>query len=101
MSWKARLQEISAQASALWAPPPSLTVSEWADEYRRLSPEASAEPGRWETSRAPYQREMMDVILEPQIETVVIMTSSQIGKTEILNNIIGYHIAYFQALNNS
>ena len=41
--------------AAILSPPPELTVSQWADEYRRLSPEASAEPGRWNTDRAPYQ----------------------------------------------
>jgi phage terminase large subunit GpA-like protein len=73
-------------------PPPDLTISEWADEYRRLSPEASAEPGRWDTSRAEYQRGMMEAVSDAGIEQVVFMTSSQIGKTEIINNIVGYHI---------
>lgn len=75
-----------------WAPPPRLTVSEWADRYRRLSPEASAEPGPWVTARAPYQREIMDAACDPRIETVCIMSSAQVGKTEIINNIVGYHI---------
>jgi len=57
-----------------------------------LSSEASAEPGKWNTSRAPYQREMMDAICDPQIEMVVVMSSAQVGKTEIINNIVGYHI---------
>lgn len=74
-------------------PPPRLTVSEWADEYRRLSPEASAEPGAWNTSRAEYQRGIMDAMSDPSIETVVVMTSAQIGKTEILNNIVGFHVS--------
>lgn len=74
------------------APPPKLTVSEWADAYRKLSPENSAEPGQWRTDRAPYQREIMDAVTDPRIEKVVIMTSSQVGKSEILNNIIGYYI---------
>lgn len=72
------------------APPPKLTVSEWADRYRYLSREASAEPGRWMTSRAPYQRGMMDACSDPLVETVVLMTSSQVGKTEVLNNIAGF-----------
>ncbi|QPA33423.1 phage terminase large subunit family protein [Thermaerobacillus caldiproteolyticus] len=76
------------------APPPELTVSEWADLYRRLSSESSAEPGTWRTDRAPYQREIMDAINDPAVETVVVMTSAQVGKTEILLNIIGYHIDY-------
>lgn len=76
------------------APPPELTVSEWADSRRKLSSESSAEPGQWRTDRAPYQRAMMDAINDPACETIVIMTSSQVGKSEILNNIIGYHIDF-------
>lgn len=73
-------------------PPPEMTVSEWADNYRRLSSETSAEPGRWETSRAEYQREIMNAITDPSVETVVFMSSAQVGKTEIVNNVVGYHI---------
>jgi len=73
-------------------PPPKLTVSQWSDEYRRLSAEASAEPGRWFTSRAEYQRGIMDAVSDPLIETVVVMSSAQVGKTEVVNNIVGYHI---------
>lgn len=76
------------------APPPDLTVSQWADLYRRLSSESSAEPGQWRTDRAPYQREIMDAINDPDVETVVMMTSAQVGKTELLLNVIGYHIDY-------
>ncbi len=39
-----------------------LTISEWADEYRTLSPKAAAEPGRWRTERTPYLREIMDAL---------------------------------------
>jgi len=46
-------------------PPPILKVSEWADLERRLSPEASAEPGRWYTSRAVYLRGIMDAVNDP------------------------------------
>ena len=75
-------------------PPPDLTVSEWADQYRFLSAESSAEPGPWNTERAPYQREIMDAATDITCEHVVVMSSAQVGKTEILNNIIGYHIDY-------
>jgi len=57
-----------------------------------LSPESSAEAGQWRTSRAPYQKEIMDAFNEPNIERIVVMTSSQVGKTEILLNAIGYYI---------
>ena len=35
----------------VWPPPPKMTVSEWADDRRFLSPESSAEPGKWNTGR--------------------------------------------------
>ena len=86
---KARLQE--AIRTAL-KPPPRLTVSQWADEHRQLSSESSAEAGRWSTSRAEYQRGMMDAVSDADIETVVLMTAAQIGKTELINNVVGFHI---------
>lgn len=73
-------------------PPPKLTVSEWADKYRQLSRESSAVSGQWSTSKAEYQRGMMDAVSDPRYETVVLMTCAQIGKTELVNNVIGYHI---------
>jgi phage terminase large subunit GpA-like protein len=78
----------------IMAPPPLLKVSEWADNYRMLSAGASAEPGRWHTERAEYQREIMDAINDSECEEVVIMSSAQVGKTEIILNIIGYYIDY-------
>lgn len=80
------------QAFQTWQSPPDLTISEWADRYRYLSSESSAEPGKWYTSRAEYQRGIMDALNEPNVDTIVIMSSAQVGKTEIGNNIAGYFI---------
>lgn len=82
-----------ANASARIAtPPPLLTVADWANEYLFLSPEDSAEAGKYRTDRAPYQREMLEVVSDPNIKEVVYCTSSQIGKTLLSKCIIGYHI---------
>ena len=78
----------------LLKPPPKLTLSEWSDIYRMLTSESSAEAGHWQTSRAPYQKEIMDAVSNPEVEKVVVMSSSQVGKTEIILNIIGYYIDY-------
>jgi acyl-CoA synthetase (AMP-forming)/AMP-acid ligase II len=43
-------------------PDADLNVSEWADQYRMLASRASAEPGRYRTSRTPYMREIMDAL---------------------------------------
>jgi phage terminase large subunit GpA-like protein len=72
-------------------PPPDLLISEWADTYRVLSREASAEAGIWRTSRAPYFREPMDACRDPRYQEVVVKSASQMGKTELLLNIIGYY----------
>lgn len=73
-------------------PPEKLRISDWANKFRILSKEASAEPGHYSTDRAPYQKEMMDAVSDDRNNKVIFMTSSQIGKTEILNNIIGFFI---------
>ena len=75
-----------------FAMPPSLTVTEWADQKRYLSPEAAAEPGKYYSDRAPYQREIMDAVSNPMCWKVVIKSSAQVGKTTIIENMIGYLI---------
>lgn len=83
---------IAQKTMGLLAPPPELKISDWADQYRRLSSEASSEAGQWSTNRAEYQRGIMDAISDDKIEQVVVMSSAQIGKTEMILNLIGFHI---------
>jgi phage terminase large subunit GpA-like protein len=71
-------------------PPPRLTVSAWANRYRVLSPESSARPGRFSTEDAPYQVEFMDACGDPRYARVVAMWASQLGKTECVNNVVGF-----------
>ena len=73
--------ELLARCAAVLKPPPALTLSEWADRYRVLSAESSAEPGRWHTDKAPYQREIMDAIGDPHIRKVVIMSAAALEDT--------------------
>jgi phage terminase large subunit GpA-like protein len=88
-----RVEEIQIVAADVLVPPPDLTVSEWADQNRRLSSESAAEKGEWRTDRAPYQRAIMDA-LSPNhpAETVVIMSAAQMGKSSMLENFVGYII---------
>lgn len=82
---------------SLLKPPPRLTLSQWADMYRMLSPENSAEPGRWHTEKAPYQREIMDAIGDQHTRKVVVMSAAQVGKTAMLMNVLGYYMHYYPA----
>ena len=79
-------------------PPPPLTISQWADKYRVLSSESSAEPGRWHTDKAPYQRAIMDAIGDPHVREVVVMSAAQIGKTDaFILNVMAYYMDYAPA----
>lgn len=78
---------------SVFKPPPQLKVSEFAEQSMYLSAEASAEPGLYKTIRAPYQKGMLDAINEKGVETVVIMTSAQIGKTTVVLAVLAYYVA--------
>lgn len=68
-----------------------LTVSQWADAHRVLSPKASSEPGPWRTARVPYVREIMDCLsVTSPVQIVTLMKASQVAGTEIGLNWIGY-----------
>ena len=71
-----------------------MTISQWAEKYRYLSPESSSEAGKYLINRAYYQDGMMRAVSDPNVRRVVFMTSSQVGKTTLLENIIGYFIHY-------
>jgi len=86
------MQNVLNKVQKLWRPPTQLKISEWADEYRYLSPESSAVSGKYRTDYAPYQKEIMDAFNDPNIERIVWMKSAQVGATEILNNVVGYYI---------
>lgn len=91
MLLQANLDKIRLAGRRSILPPADLTVSDWADANRML-PETSAEPGRWRTNRAPHSRAIMNAVNLPGVRAISVMGSSQIAKTEILNNIIGYHV---------
>ena len=76
----------------LLKPPPKFTVSSWADSNRKLDSQSSSEAGQWYTSRAEYQRGIMDACSDPKVKEVVVMAGAQLGKSEALLNIIGFHI---------
>lgn len=80
---------IVSKAMSAFKPPEDLTLSQWADKYRYLSPEASAEPGPWRTSRTPYLKEVMDAFTDSKVKHIVMVASSQVGKTEVELNAIG------------
>ena len=78
---------------AILRPPSKLPMSEWADLYRILSSESSAEPGQWVTAKAPYEQEIMDAISDIFTPKVVVQKASQLGITDsAILNPVGYYV---------
>lgn len=76
-------------------PEPRLTVSQWSDQYRILSKKSSSEPGKWNTDRTPYLREIMDALSPSHpAKKIVFKKASQVGGTECGNNWIGFVVGY-------
>jgi phage terminase large subunit GpA-like protein len=71
-------------------PPPTLTLSEWAERYAVLSVETSAQTGRFRAYG--YQPGIMDAITDPTVATVTVMKAARVGYTKILDNTVGYFI---------
>lgn len=74
-------------------PPPAFTVSQFSDEHIIVTsgPLAGA---HWRTDFAPYQRGILDAFEEAGIEILVVMGSSQWGKTACAVNIVAFHMAH-------
>lgn len=87
-----KIRRLFSECVRLWAPPEGLSVDEWADKYRILDSSTSAEPGPWRTSRVEYMREPMRAFTDPEVEQVTVVSPSQVGKSELELNIIGYII---------
>lgn len=82
---------ISAAAAKAFQPPPTETVSDWADKHRMVG-DPSPWKGLWRTSRTPYLREIMDVCSPSHpAREIDVMKPTQIGLTEAALNVVGYY----------
>ncbi len=72
-------------------PKERIKVSEWAEKNMVL-PAGSATSGKFSCDNAPYQREIMDAITDPNVRDVTVMSSAQVGKTTIILAGLGYYI---------
>lgn len=88
----AGLKEALRAARSMLAPPPNLTVVEWADQYRVVAAKTSAAPGKWKTSTQPIGYGPMFAATEPDTDVITIMAGTQIVKSETLLNICGYFV---------
>ena len=85
------LDRTTATALKAWRPPTKIKPSEFADEQIVVTSGPLAGT-RWHTQ--PFQREPMDAFEQPGVEVVVLMWSSQVGKTSSVLCLVGYHMAH-------
>ena len=83
--------------SRIVRPPPRLNVWQWADAHRFLAKGISARSLRasvpYRTLDAPHQKAPQESMTDPTVQVTVLIMASQIGgKTEMINNAIGYHM---------
>lgn len=90
----ARAQTLVGHWATAAAPPPKLTVSQWADATRLLPETSGARGARWRTDSVPYLRGIMDAVHEPGITKIAVMKCHQVGGSEAMHNVLGYFIEY-------
>lgn len=78
-------------------PKPRLNIWQWAEKYRYVAKGVSAKtlecPRLYSTADAPHQKKMLEAPTDPAVHTTVYIGASQVmGKTEVFNNILGYHM---------
>ena len=73
-------------------PPPNLKPSEWAETNVKI-PVGNAVPGFIRFDNAPYQREPLDMLVDPDCYRITLMWAAQVGKTQLALCGQGYHIA--------
>lgn len=87
------IQQAIQASKEFLRPPPELTPAEWAEENIKI-PLGNAIPGYIRFDNAPYQREPLNLFVDPKVERVTLMFGAQLGKTQLMNCIAGYFIAH-------
>ena len=67
-------------------PPPWKDPGAWATDNRTLGSEYSSRPGSWDTSHTPYLAEVMEAMGDRKVSRIVLKSSSQVGKSEVVIN---------------
>lgn len=84
-------EALARRCLAAFAPPPKIRPSVFAEKEIVLPGSANAIPGKLRL--APYQVELIDSVASNDCEVVVIMASSQVGKSLSVDAMLAYVIA--------
>ena len=85
-------EQLTAREKEAFKPPTKIPPSVWAETYRFLPPTVAAEPGKYRNSRTPYIAGIIDTVMEPGVEEIVLCKAAQLGFTTAIQNLIGWSI---------
>ena len=87
-----QVARLMSRMSAHLAPPPPLTIREWAERYRVMSAEETPYPGPYDAGVTPVVADILDMISQPGVRLAVIQKSAQIGYSAgVVCNVLGYY----------
>lgn len=84
---KLRLLKLKGE---VFKPKPKMSLKDWAEAYRVL-PSYSAIPGKFKVDTVQPWLEIYNAITDGKTRNVTVVSPTQVGKSELLNNIIGYY----------
>lgn len=85
--------ELRKRATAALRPPTKISVSQCAQEHRRLNTPGGY-TGRWHNELTPFLVAPMDAGSATETSVVALLGPSQFGKTEVILNVLGHTAKY-------
>lgn len=86
-------QNLIIQARRTLKPLSYIPLSQWASK-RKLSGKETSMPGQINPNLFPFWNFILDAANDKETEEISVMSSAQIGKTELIKSIINYYIEY-------
>ena len=73
-----------AEEGEAWAMPELIPTAEWVEQHIRIPSKGSALPGPISLDLTPYLRGPFEAVDDPAIDTITLLTGTQVGKTTFL-----------------
>lgn len=94
MTNRADHEWIRSCLAASFEPKEYLPIDEWVDKNNFMLPSNTAEPGKYNIDRAPYQRGILRAFSpDHPAKDIVLVFGSQMGKTTVENIVMCYYIS--------
>ena len=91
---KNNIRKIDKEFKFAITPKRELSTSEWAEEYRYLSPEDCASPGKFSHDGFEYLKGFEDAFDDPDVRYITAIKSAQTAFTTAVLNMIGKSIMF-------